>query len=119
MALTKVAGAGSKNVILTSAQIAATGTNSSDVFPSGAFRQGTFQVVWASITGTATFELQTSNNNSNWDTVVGTSSTTSGAAGSTSINSAALPGAYCRVKITSAAGAGTLDVSACLKGHGE
>lgn len=100
---------GEKNYVrMTGAAITASGLNASESFPIGPFIHLSAQAVWASITGTAIFELQSTCDGTNWDTIPGTSASTSGAAGSTTIRVADCPGNYVRVKITSAAGAGTI-----------
>lgn len=98
------------------ATVDATGLNSSDSFDTSSYAHGTFQVIWAGITGTATFEVQVSMDRTNYDTIASTSTTTSGAAGSGSIVfQNHLPGGLLRITITSAAGAGTLQAYAVMK----
>jgi len=60
------------------------------------------QIVWSTHTGTSTFVLQTSNNGSNWDTVAGTSTTTSGVSGSTTLLISPNIFKYLRLTITAA-----------------
>jgi hypothetical protein len=115
MALTKNPGGGRDNLDVSSAQVAATGANASDVFPCSNYIKGSFQCVWASITGTFTAELQGSNDGTNWATITGTSFVSSGTAGNQLVENAELLSNYYRIKITSPAGAGTLDVRAALK----
>ena len=114
MALTMTAH-GVNHTLYTAASVAATGTNSSDTAPSAGFLQCTVQAVWASITGTAVFKLQSSNNGSNWDDIPGATGSTSGTAGSLSIHLSTLPGTAIRLTITSAAGAGTIVPTFAMK----
>lgn len=87
----------------------ATGTTASDSIDVSAYNNGTYQVVWAGISGTATYELQVSLDGTHFDTVTGTSSSTSGATGSASESfTDVIPGGLLRLKITSPAAAGTL-----------
>lgn len=88
--------------------IDASGTNSSGTIDVDSHLQASFQVVWSGMTGTATYELQSSEDGTNFDQVAGTSATTSGAAGSASDTVATMPGRKTRLTITSAATAGTL-----------
>lgn len=107
--------AGRNHCVYATAQIDATGTNSSDSIPVGDYTVGTIQVVWASITGTGSFKLQASNDGTNWNDISGATGSTSGAAGSTSFHQSSLPGLFIKLIITSAASAGTLDITATLK----
>jgi hypothetical protein len=115
MALIRNTGGGPENLSVSSVQFSAAGLNSSDVFPVGAFVWGTYQIAWSSVTGAFTAELQVSNDGALWDTVSDSVFTSSGSSGSRSVVMDPLPGKFNRLKITSAAGAGSVDVNAMLK----
>jgi hypothetical protein len=62
----------------------ATLNNASEIIDTSAYVQGDVQVLWSGNTDTSTFEVQHTLDNSFtlWDTVAGTSTTTSGGSGS-------------------------------------
>ena len=85
--------------------IDATGLNTSDSFDVSDTLQGTFQIVHAAHTaGTSTWELQSSLDGTNYDTITGTSTATSGVAGSKTYTVDPLPGGKIRLKVTVANG---------------
>lgn len=83
----------------------ASSTNSSETVQVSDMSEVTFQVVWASHDDTSTFAIQSSQNGgSNWDTISGTSTTTSGASGSATIVVTTMPGGLARITVTEADG---------------
>lgn len=96
--------------------ISASATSASDSIDASSFNNGGYQIIWAGMTGTATYEIQQSLNGTNWDTVSGTSATTSGASGSASATfTDTIPGGLLRFKITSAAAAGSVNFHIIVK----
>lgn len=91
------------------------GTNSATFSGVSPYPNINFQYVWSSMTGAASFKLQASNDNSNWDDT-GHSGTTSGASGSDSWQLDGFSAAFYRVLVTSTATAGTLVVTASGNG---
>ena len=65
--------------------VAANATNNSDAISIAAFSAVSIQVVHASHSDTSTWALQSSNDATNWDTISGSSTTTSGASGSATL----------------------------------
>lgn len=102
-------GSSSSYITYSATAVAATGANSSDSFPAAPFTQGTFQIVWAghNLVNGSTFELQSSVNGTNWDTISGSSVSSSGTTGSTSIDFSSLPGDVIRVTLTNTSIAGS------------
>ena len=72
------------SVVITQSQIATSNTNSTTTFTLGPYQAGSVQCVWASVENSlpATFLLQVSNNESNWDNVSGFSTSTTATSGS-------------------------------------
>lgn len=93
--------------------IDATTTSSGSNIDVGPWPHGCYQVIWSGIAaGAATYEIQVSlDGGVTFDTVTGTSSSTSGAAGSASESfTNVMPGGLLRLKITATTGtAGTID----------
>jgi len=75
-------------------------TASSDSFPIDRYAAGNVQVIWADHTNTSTFELQVTSDGTNWDTISGSSTVTSGVSGSATLDLTSLPGSLLRVTIT-------------------
>jgi len=83
--------------------ILADGLNSTEAIACESYTEGTFQIVHATHTDTSTWELQVSlDGGTNWDTIAGSSITTSGAAGSTAIHYDSLPVGLIRLTVTEA-----------------
>jgi hypothetical protein len=83
--------------------LAASGTNSSEDLNVAEFLHGTFQFVWASHDDTSTAELQISlDDGSNYDTITGSSFTTTGVSGSSGLQIENLPGGLIRLSVTEA-----------------
>ena len=88
--------------------VAANGTNSSEAIDLSDFQELSVQVIHAAHDDTSTFALQMSNDGgSNYETISGTSTTTSGAAGSDVIQVNDWGGSLLRFTITEADGAAT------------
>jgi len=87
--------------------IDATGNNSSDQMIISTFESLSVQVVHTGFAATtATWEIQTSNDGgTSWDTITGSSTTTSGASGSETLALTDIPFERIRVTITSASAA--------------
>lgn len=94
-----------------------TTANYSDTIPLGTFSDMSVQCDWASVTGTQPqYSLQTSNDGSNWDTLSGALTVTTGASGSETWIIDSIPVKNARVKITTASTTGTLDCTAIAHG---
>lgn len=108
MALTSLDNSGNHARFTTTA-VAANGLNSSDAFSVGPYSAGTIQVVWANHSDNSTFQLEVSNDDgAHWDSLPGSSVTTSGASGSASlVFNDHLPGHFLRVTLTEADGSGS------------
>ena len=78
--------------------IDATGLNSTPSVSCERYSSMHIQVVWADHADTSDFEIQSSIDGTNWDTVTGSSTTTSGADGSESI--VINPNAFKSVRVT-------------------
>lgn len=96
-----------KRLYTASLALASTSNTSDEIIVSDMF-QGTFQFIWATATDTGSVAIQSSLDGTNWDTVSGTTVTTSGASGSASLYLSQLPGNRLRVKVTEADAAGTM-----------
>jgi len=100
--------------------IDATGLNSSSAVDGSSYQQVGVQVVHADISTTsAIYELQVSNDGSNWDSVSGSSTTVTTGSGSNSIDIDPFQYAYIRVTTTTASKAGTLTPRVMLKKKGK
>ncbi len=97
--------------VVTSSQIAThTAKNATSTIPLGRDQSASVQCAWASVTGIQpVFALQTSNDNTNWDTVTSQTTTTTGASGSSTFRVDPLIARYGRVYVTTTSTAGTLD----------
>jgi|6_EtaG_2_1085325.scaffolds.fasta_scaffold07631_3 subtilisin family serine protease len=84
--------------------VSANGLNSGDAIAVSDTTRGTFQVVHATHDDTSTWEIQSSVDGTNYDTVTGTSTTTAGASGSASLIFDNIPGAFIRLTVTEADG---------------
>lgn len=80
--------------------ISANGLNSSNNYQLNRYTSVSFQFVWSDHSDTSTFELQSSLNGTDFDTVVGSPITTSGAAGSGTLFFQNCPFKYLRMTIT-------------------
>ena len=79
----------------------ASGANSSEAFDATAWKSLTVQVVHASHSDTSTWELQSSSDGgTNYDTIASSSTTTSGASGSSGVHIDDCPNALVRVTVT-------------------
>lgn len=85
--------------------VAANGTNSSDALDVAAFTRLSVQVAHAAHSDTSTWQIQSNNDATNWDNVSGTSTTTSGASGSATLQINDLTVRQIRLNITEADGA--------------
>lgn len=96
-------------IVYSGSVVAADATGNSDSFPVERFVTGAFQAVWAASNdgNTAVFELQSSIDETNWVTVSGSSTATSGTSGSVIYNLATLPGAKLRLAVTNAGTSGS------------
>lgn len=92
------------SAVMTSDAIDASGTNSSAELRIGRFKSATIQTVWAGHGTTSTFEVQETVDGTNWDTISGSSQTTSGTSGSSSIHLSDIMGDKIRITVTSADG---------------
>ena len=88
-----------KSVTAVSADSTLDESESIDLAP---YTQATVQVVWAAHSDTSTFNLETSIDDVNWDTISGTNKTTSGTSGSTTIHLSSVPGRKIKLVITDA-----------------
>jgi hypothetical protein len=91
----------------------ASGTNNSEAIDLAAFQQVSVQVVHASHDDTSTWELQVSNDGTNYDTLTGSSTTTASASGSASVEVEPWQYRLLRVSVTEADG----NASATLTPH--
>lgn len=80
----------------------ADGTNNSDSVDCSQNHSILIQVVWSSHSDTSTFEIQSSADGTNWDTVTSSETTTSGASGSESVIIDPNAFRFVRVSITEA-----------------
>lgn len=88
----------------------ATTTSSSTPIDVSTFNNGTYQVIWSGMTGTADYALQVSLDGTTYDTVQGSEATTSGASGSASESfTDVIPGGLIKFVVTTPAAAGTID----------
>lgn len=93
---------GADYTLAKSSTIDATGANSTDPFWVGGYGSATFQTVHAAHTaGVTIYEWQSSNDKVNWNTILGSSHTTSSASGSAQ-DSFTDFGAWVRLTITTA-----------------
>lgn len=99
------------SVVITQDQIAVSDTNATSVFELGPYQVGSVQCVHAGVNvdRDATFVLQVSNDNSNWDSVSGASTTTVTTGGSSTWIVDPLVSRYGRVYVSTSSSAGTLD----------
>lgn len=112
MATKTFLGGGNEKWVLTA--VNASGTNSSEVVELAAHQQLSVQVVHASHDDTSTWEIQVSNDNSNWDTLTGSSTTTSGASGSASVDVDPWHYQYGRITVTEADGNASATLTATI-----
>lgn len=100
------------HIASSSATVDLSGTNESDVFEGlEPYEDFGIQCAWSSLVGPdATFEVRSSINGTDYDTVTGSSFTTSGASGSHTYNITGLSTSKIKVVVTSAATSGDLSV---------
>lgn len=90
----------------------------SESIPAGSFSSISVQCRHSSVGGSsATYRVESSNNNTNWDVVSGSSVTTTGDAGSNTVVLDPFPMRFARVRVTTSATAGDLDCIALGRGH--
>lgn len=95
--------AGNRFTRISHTAIDASGTNSSDAIDVSGYANGSIQMIHAShAADTSTWEVQSSNDGTNWDTVAGTSTTNTGASGSDTIVLNPLGVRQIRITITEA-----------------
>lgn len=110
-----------KSVQVTSSQITtlgqdkATGYNTTP-FDLGSYDSGSVQCAWASVSGgTPVYVLQVSNDGTNWDSVSGASTTTSGTSGSGTFLIEPFTSKQARIYVSTTSSAGTLDCISILQ----
>lgn len=104
-----------KSVVVTSSQIATTALNNTTAIDLGAYDAGSVQCVWAAVAGTQpVFNLQVSNDGTNYDNVSGATTTTTGAAGSSTFLVQPFVSRYARIYVATSSTAGTLDCKSVL-----
>lgn len=109
------------HVVMTSDQFAITESSSvraSDTFPLGPYENVSIQCRWSGVGGSgATYRLENSNDETNWDAVSGTSTVTTGDGGSSTMILDPFPVRFGRIRVTSSAGSGNLDCIAIAQGR--
>lgn len=93
---------GEYHTVRSISSVAANATSSSEAIDVTPFVSCAVQVVWASHSDTSTFAIQTSIDGTNFNTISGSSTTTSGASGAATIAISNCPGRYIRFTITEA-----------------